>query len=74
MKKGDFMPYENQEHKYWTGYYSTRPNLKHMIRKSGRFLSIIRTLFGLEMWKNGREYQEIFIDNIDKLEKQMALC
>lgn len=74
IKKGDFLPYQNQKYKYWTGYYSTRSSLKHMIRQAGRFLQVIRTLFGLETWNGDCQDQSIFVKTIDGLEKLVALC
>jgi len=72
IKKGDFMPYEDINYKYWTGYYSTRPNLKYVVRRAGRFLQIIRTLFGLEIWNGHKKNQQLFIRTVDGLERQVA--
>ena len=63
------MPYEDIDYKYWTGFYSTRPNLKHMIRKAGRFLQIIRTLFGLEIWNGDKTNAELLANSTDVLER-----
>ncbi|RNE99561.1 putative lysosomal alpha-mannosidase precursor [Trypanosoma rangeli] len=32
-KKGDFFPYASSAHEYWTGYYSSRPALKRLVRR-----------------------------------------
>eukprot|EP01114_Cavostelium_apophysatum_P007845 TRINITY_DN2004_c0_g1_i3.p1 TRINITY_DN2004_c0_g1~~TRINITY_DN2004_c0_g1_i3.p1 ORF type:complete len:1212 (-),score=393.06 TRINITY_DN2004_c0_g1_i3:43-3678(-) len=37
---GDFFPYADNEDSYWTGYYTSRPALKAMIRES---LSMLRS-------------------------------
>ena len=31
--KGDFFPYTDKGQLTWTGYFSTRPNLKRMVRE-----------------------------------------
>nr|APA33853.1 seminal fluid protein [Nilaparvata lugens] len=50
----DFMPYGSDEHSYWTGYYTSRPNLKYLVYKGNNFLQVCRQLRvalggGLEM-------------------------
>eukprot|EP00735_Rhodelphis_limneticus_P005083 TRINITY_DN1678_c0_g1::TRINITY_DN1678_c0_g1_i1::g.17727::m.17727 TRINITY_DN1678_c0_g1::TRINITY_DN1678_c0_g1_i1::g.17727 ORF type:complete len:991 (-),score=264.01,sp/P34098/MANA_DICDI/29.95/6e-112,Glyco_hydro_38/PF01074.17/3.4e-76,Glyco_hydro_38C/PF07748.8/1e-27,Alpha-mann_mid/PF09261.6/2.7e-16 TRINITY_DN1678_c0_g1_i1:104-2710(-) len=32
--EGDFFPYADGEHAYWTGFYTTHPTLKHLLRQS----------------------------------------
>lgn len=41
----DFFPYANDEHSYWTGYFTSRSNLKYMIGKANNLLqaSVVRT-------------------------------
>lgn len=34
----DFFPYAHDQHSYWTGYYTSRSNLKYMIRKANNLL------------------------------------
>lgn len=38
LKTGDFFPYADNEHSYWSGYYSSRSWLKENIVKTGRFV------------------------------------
>ena len=35
----DFFPYAENPYSYWTGYFSSRPYLKGMVRDAGNFLS-----------------------------------
>ncbi|KAG9141901.1 hypothetical protein Leryth_009276 [Lithospermum erythrorhizon] len=40
VKTGDFFPYADQEHAYWTGYFTSRPALKGYVRMlSGYYLA-----------------------------------
>lgn len=34
----DFFPYAHDEHSYWTGYFTSRSNLKYMICKANNLL------------------------------------
>ena len=43
----DFFPYASAPHSYWTGYLSSRPALKRMVRTSSAFLQMARQL---EFW------------------------
>ena len=37
-KNDDFFPYASDPHSYWTGYFSSRPALKRMIREANSLL------------------------------------
>ncbi len=37
-KTDDFLPYGSNPNDYWTGYYTSRPNSKFLIKETGRFL------------------------------------
>ena len=37
-KKDDFFPYGSTYYEYWTGYYSSRPALKRMVRQGSNLL------------------------------------
>jgi lysosomal alpha-mannosidase len=39
-KEDDFFPYSNDEHSYWTGYFTSRPTLKYMERMGNNFLQV----------------------------------
>ena len=37
-KTDDFFPYGSDAHSYWTGYFTSRPALKFMVREAGSLL------------------------------------
>lgn len=50
VKTDDGFPYANDEHSYWTGYFTSRPALKRYVRHASAHLQMFRHL---EMWTNG---------------------
>ena len=40
----DFFPYADNEHCYWTGYFSSRANLKGLIKQLGLYINIINKM------------------------------
>ena len=40
----DFYPYADNAHCYWTGYFTTRPNMKGLIKQLGLYLNITNRL------------------------------
>ena len=40
-KSDDFFPYSNDPHSYWTGYFTSRPSFKGMVRKTNTLLQVI---------------------------------
>ena len=57
----DFFPYADNAHCYWTGYFSTRPNMKGLIKQLGLYLNILnRLLFEIYIG-----YKDIMNDNKD---------
>ena len=47
VKTDDFFPYADAKHIYWTGYFTSRANLKKNIRDLTRSLLSAQQLFGL---------------------------
>ncbi|KAH8608095.1 Glycosyl hydrolases family 38 N terminal domain [Trypanosoma vivax] len=43
-KTGDFFPYASAEHEMWTGYYTSRPTLKRLVRIMSNYWSAARQL------------------------------
>ena len=44
VKTGDFFPYASDPHAYWTGYYSSRPTSKRMIRAAANHLQAAKQI------------------------------
>ncbi len=36
---GDFFPYASTANTYWTGYYTSRPSVKHYVRQASSLLA-----------------------------------
>uniref|UniRef100_A0A8C2N314 Alpha-mannosidase n=1 Tax=Cricetulus griseus TaxID=10029 RepID=A0A8C2N314_CRIGR len=47
VKEDDFFPYADGPHMFWTGYFSSRPALKHYERLSYNFLQVCNQLEAL---------------------------
>ncbi|XP_037300756.1 lysosomal alpha-mannosidase isoform X2 [Manduca sexta] len=43
-EKGDHLPYASDTTTYWTGYYTSRPSLKYLIRRAHVFLQVVKQL------------------------------
>jgi alpha-mannosidase len=50
LKTDDLFPYSDGPHSYWTGYFTSRPNLKRYIRLNSAFLQVARQI---EVWAGG---------------------
>ena len=46
-KSDDFFPYASDPHAYWTGYFTSRPTLKGMIRYGNNFLQVCKQMDAL---------------------------
>jgi lysosomal alpha-mannosidase len=42
IKKGDFMPYADNPHGYWSGFYTSRAALKGFVRYSNAYLQVCK--------------------------------
>ena len=51
-KKDDFLPYASDPHAYWTGYFTSRPALKDMVRKGNNLLQICKQMAALDRTNN----------------------
>ncbi|KAK3085809.1 hypothetical protein FSP39_008930 [Pinctada imbricata] len=43
-KQDDFFPYASSPHTFWSGYFTSRPALKHYVRQSNNFLQACKHL------------------------------
>jgi lysosomal alpha-mannosidase len=44
VKTDDFFPYAHRPHGFWTGYFTSRPALKNMVRRANNYLQAVRQL------------------------------
>ncbi len=56
-KSDDFFPYASDPHAYWTGYFTSRPTLKRMVRYGNNFLQVCKQMDALTNrdWTPGLE-------------------
>ena len=52
-KKDDFLPYASDPHAYWSGYFTSRPTLKGMIRDANSNLQACKQVHALYGGKDG---------------------
>eukprot|EP00929_Paragymnodinium_shiwhaense_P067516 TRINITY_DN33975_c0_g1_i1.p1 TRINITY_DN33975_c0_g1~~TRINITY_DN33975_c0_g1_i1.p1 ORF type:complete len:1024 (-),score=239.94 TRINITY_DN33975_c0_g1_i1:389-3010(-) len=68
LKTGDFFPYADGPHKFWTGYFTSRPALKRYVRDTSAFLQVVRqvsTLAGKPSQKSA--------EGLEKLSEEVAV-
>lgn len=44
IKTDDFFPYASGDHSYWTGYFTSKPQMKRMVRQASSLLQMARSL------------------------------
>ncbi|CAK9083304.1 unnamed protein product [Durusdinium trenchii] len=47
LKEDDFFPYADGPHKFWTGYFTSRPTLKRYIRDTSAFFQVAKQITAL---------------------------
>ncbi|KAF8386147.1 aman-1 [Pristionchus pacificus] len=60
-KDDDFFPYASSNHSFWTGYFTSRPAFKGMIREASSLLQLVRQLnvFAAEGIDNDHEVERM---------------
>ena len=65
LTEGDFFPYADGAHQYWTGYFTSRPALKGYVRTSSALFGSVRLAQALGAAKNASvgsiQYAEIAV-------------
>ncbi|XP_064486646.1 lysosomal alpha-mannosidase-like isoform X2 [Ornithodoros turicata] len=64
VRRGDLFPFGDHEHRYWTGFYTSRPNLKFYARYANGFLQACKQLSVLRGKYDSR---------VDKLKEAVAI-
>jgi len=54
-KTDDFFPYGSEDYQYWTGYFTSRPTLKYMIRQGSNLLQSCKQMVSVLKGK-GADY------------------
>ncbi|CAB3385076.1 Hypothetical predicted protein [Cloeon dipterum] len=47
VKEDDFFPYASEKHTYWTGYFTSRPNLKKFERDGNNLLQVCKQMHAI---------------------------
>lgn len=68
VKNDDFFPYAQRKHGYWTGYFTSRPTLKHHVKKASSMLQVVRQISS-QLNLN----DETAFDSIKNLERAMGV-
>lgn len=72
-KTGDFFPYRDEENAYWTGYYTSRPESKLLIREAGRYLQAARNWLGNLIFQGQYENHAIALSALENLMFQVGV-
>uniref|UniRef100_A0AC35FAW4 Alpha-mannosidase n=1 Tax=Panagrolaimus sp. PS1159 TaxID=55785 RepID=A0AC35FAW4_9BILA len=68
QRTDDFFPYASGNHSYWTGYFTSKPVMKGLVRSSSAFLQLVR-FFDTFALSSKNENNE----RIEKFERAVAL-
>ncbi len=68
-KTDDFLPYASDEHSYWTGYFTSRPTLKFMVRQGNNWLQACKQLDAV----TNREWTPGIEGDVDVMRRAMAV-
>ncbi len=78
----DFFPYADKPFTYWTGYFTSRPYLKGLVRETGNYLLMTsRFLFeymlssySVNLEEVNKEEIKMTIDSLFHLRENLAIC
>nr|CAH0110923.1 unnamed protein product [Daphnia galeata] len=54
LKTDDFFPYGSDAHSYWTGYFTSRPAFKYMVRQGSNLLQACKQMDSALSWSSSR--------------------
>mmetsp|Transcript_129118 Transcript_129118/g.182065 ORF Transcript_129118/g.182065 Transcript_129118/m.182065 type:complete len:128 (+) Transcript_129118:430-813(+) len=52
----DFLPYADQPKSFWTGYFTSRPALKGLVKYTGRYMNSLRNYISFLDYNNMSSY------------------
>jgi len=55
-KYDDMFPYADMKDAYWTGYFTSRPAIKGLIRRTGKFLQAMKKMLTQAVWLDSSPY------------------
>ncbi|KAE9550865.1 hypothetical protein FO519_005927, partial [Halicephalobus sp. NKZ332] len=68
-KTSDFFPYADKDHAYWTGYFTSKPAMKGLVRQSSNIVNSVRQL---GVFSFNKQLDEYSVKEL-KLEKALGL-
>jgi hypothetical protein len=76
LQNVDFFPYSDISKDYWTGYYSSRPCLKGLVRDAGRFLEYTNMFLFNQVISNSISRFQLnpLLNKINILRRELALA
>jgi len=73
VREGDFFPYADKAHAYWTGFYSSRPTLKGYAREMNALAHIADKLFAFSEFQAGTVDYDKNVDRIAYMDDAYAI-
>jgi len=78
VKTDDFFPYADKLNAYWTGFFTSKPAIKGLVRREGKFLQAAKRLATQLTWEKSSQYVLKNFAKVDKalysLEEPMAIA
>lgn len=70
----DFFPYADNEYAYWTGYFTSRPNLKVRVREAGNVLERVSNVLVEDILRGNTSSVKEYLNKIFTLREKLAIC
>jgi len=74
LKTDDFFPYADGPHQFWTGYFTSRPDLKRFVRDSSAFFQISKQILALGLPKQPFSKLETLAEAMGLLQHHDAIA